>query len=45
MARGGQTATHISQALHFSASNTISISGRLIHNAPVGQTAVQVPHW
>jgi hypothetical protein len=45
MARAGQTGQQSSQALHLPASNRTSISGRLTYRAPVGQTAVQVPHW
>jgi hypothetical protein len=45
MARAGQTGQHSSQALHLLGSNSTAISGRWTNSAPVGQTAVQVPHW
>jgi hypothetical protein len=45
MALTGQVFTHSSQALHRSDSNSTSICGLCTWSAPVGQTAVQDPHW
>lgn len=43
--RVGQAGTHSSQTLHFFWSNKTYISGRCMHSAPVGHTAVQAPQW
>jgi hypothetical protein len=45
MAWAGQARQQSSQALHFSGAKFTAMEGRSIYKAPLGQTAVQVPHW
>lgn len=44
MALTGQIGTQRPQAVHFSGSKRISMSGRCMESAPVGQMPVHAPH-